>query len=188
MSKISLTYENKTYRLEVSGEMIKEFRSYEEALGEFEKRVSELDNSEEGKWLSMVDSLKGYDEEVSINNEFKSMEYKGVKYFLKTDKAFYMEDGDMIPLLGGFNFFKALVVLDKNNEIGDVKEFMIFLKRLSVKRVNYRLNELSLLVLGAMFNYGSAEFNFQSKKLNKGASIVDCTFGEFKEYILGIVK
>ena len=49
-------------------------------------------------------------------------------------------------------------------------------------------NELSLLVLSASFNYGSAEYNFQTGKINKGASIEDFTFDEFKNYVLQTIK
>lgn len=187
-SKIALIYENKTYRLDISGEMIKEFNNYEDALSAFEEKIKELDNSEEGKWQGMLVALKGFEEGIVINNEFKSLEFQGLKYFLKTDKVFYMNDGEMIPLSGGFSFFKAAVTLTKEGRVGTLESLILFLKEVMIKRINYRLNELSLLVLGAAFNYGSAEYNFQSSKLNKGASITDCTFEEFKNYVLGIIK
>ncbi|WP_297633329.1 hypothetical protein [uncultured Clostridium sp.] len=187
-NKIALIYENKTYRLDISGEMIQEFSKYEDALKAFEAKIKELDNSEEGKWQNMLVTLKNVEEKIIINNEFKSLEFEGLKYFLKTDKVFFMKNGEMIPLLGGFSFFKAAVVLTEEGRVGTLESLVLFLKELMTARINYRLNELSLLVLSAAFNYGSAEYNFQSEKLNKGASIVDSTFEEFKSYILGIIK
>ena len=188
-SKIALIYENKTFKLEVTGEMIKEFKNFEEAVKAYEEKIKEIDNSEEGKWNNLLSEVNRFKEDgLEVNNEFKSMEFKGLKYFLKTDKVFYMHNGEMIPLLGGFNFFKSTLVLLKDNKIGNLESFILFLKEVIISKVNYRLNELSLLVLSASFNYGSAEYNFQTGKLNKGASIEDFTFDEFKNYVLQTIK
>ena len=188
-SKIALIYENKTFKLEVAGEMIKEFKNFEEAVKAYEEKIKEIDNSEEGKWNNLLSEVNRFKEDgLEVNNEFKSMEFKGLKYFLKTDKVFYMHNGEMIPLLGGFNFFKSTLALLKDDKIGNLESFILFLKEVIISKVNYRLNELSLLVLSASFNYGSAEYNFQTGKLNKGASIEDFTFDEFKNYILQTIK
>ncbi|WP_317312207.1 hypothetical protein [Clostridium thermobutyricum] len=188
-SKIALIYENKTFKLEVTGEMIKEFKNFEEAVKAYEEKIKEIDNSEEGKWNNLLSEVNRFKEDgLEVNNEFKSMEFKGLKYFLKTDKVFYMYNGEMIPLLGGFNFFKSTLALLKDDKIGNLESFILFLKEVIISKVNYRLNELSLLVLSASFNYGSAEYNFQTGKLNKGASIEDFTFGEFKNYVLQTIK
>lgn len=188
-SKIALIYENKTFKLEVAGEMIKEFKNFEEAVKAYEEKIKEIDNSEEGKWNNLLSEVNRFKEDgLEVNNEFKSMEFKGLKYFLKTDKVFYMHNGEMIPLLGGFNFFKSTLALLKDDKIGNLESFILFLKEVIISKVNYRLNELSLLVLSASFNYGSAEYNFQTGKLNKGASIEDFTFDEFKNYVLQTIK
>lgn len=188
-SKIALIYENKTFKLEVTGEMIKEFKNFEEAVKAYEEKIKEIDNSEEGKWNNLLSEVNRFKEDgLEVNNEFKSMEFKGLKYFLKTDKVFYMQNGEMIPLLGGFNFFKSTLILLKDNKIGNLESFILFLKEVIISKVNYRLNELSLLVLSASFNYGSAEYNFQTGKINKGASIEDFTFDEFKNYVLQTIK
>lgn len=188
-SKIALIYENKTFKLEVTGEMIKEFKNFEESVKAYEEKIKEIDNSEEGKWNNLLSEVNRFKEDgLEVNNEFKSMEFKGLKYFLKTDKVFYMHNGEMIPLLGGFNFFKSTLALLKDDKIGNLESFILFLKEVIISKVNYRLNELSLLVLSASFNYGSAEYNFQTGKLNKGASIEDFTFGEFKNYVLQTIK
>ena len=38
------------------------------------------------------------------------------------------------------------------------------------------------------FNYGSVEYNFATKKINKGTSNEKGSFEEFKDYVLSIIK
>lgn len=188
-NKIALIYENKTFKLEATGEMIKEFKKFEEAVKAYEEKIKEIDNSEVGKWMNLLNEVNRFEDDgLEVNNQFKSMEFNGLKYFLKTDKVFYMYNGEMIPLLGGFNFFKSTLSLLKDGKIGELENFILFLKEVIINKINYRLNEISLLVLSASFNYGSAEYNFQTGKLNKGASIEDFTFEEFKSYVLQTIK
>lgn len=187
--KVELVYENNEYSVAVNGSIIEKNIGFEKALEKFKSVIENNKSSEAKAWADIVEKFEALNNNVlEINNEFRTMTFGNLKYFYNMGKVFYMGEGQMIPLIGGYNLFKFVlfVVHDLGSEI--TSEFISFCKELMFKDVNYRITDSSIVISSASFNYGYAEYNFTSKKINKGASIVEASFNEFKDYVFSIIK
>ena len=187
--KVELVYENNEYSVAVNGSIIEKNIGFEKALEKFKSVIENNKSSEAKAWADIVEKFEALNNSnLEINNEFRTMTFGNLKYFYNMGKVFYMGEGQMIPLIGGYNLFKFVlfVVCDLGNEI--TSEFISFCKEIMFKDVNYRITDSSIILSSASFNYGYAEYNFTSKKINKGASIVEASFNEFKDYVFSIIK
>lgn len=188
-SKVELIFENNEYRVEVNGSLVNKDKDLEKAFEQFKSVISNNKSAEAKAWDDIVEKFENLNnKELEINNEYRTMSYGNMKYFYNMGKVFYMGNGQMIPLIGGYGLFKFALNVVSNGELDKVNDFVEFCKEVMLCNVNYRVTDSSIIVSSASFNYGSCEYNFNSNKINKGASISNGSFEEFKTYVLNIIK
>ena len=188
-SKVELVYENNEYVVKVNNSIINKGNDLEKAYEQFKTVISNNKSSEARAWDDIVEKFTGLNnKDLEINNEYRTMTYGNMKYFYNMGKVFYMANGQMVPLIGGYGLFKSTLHEVCKGDLEKANEFIEFCKDVMLTDVNYRVTDSSIIVSSASFNYGSAEYNFSSGKINKGASITKGTFEEFKTYVLDIIR
>ena len=111
-----------------------------------------------------------------------------MKYFYNTDKVFYIDEGSMISLGGGFALFSFIIGKIKDGELKSEESFLELCKVSMINKGIFSTNEDKVMIASPKFNYGSVEYNFATKKINKGTSNEKGSFEEFKDYVLSIIK
>lgn len=188
-SKVELIYENNEYIVTVNGSVVNKGNDLEKAYDQFKSVISNNKTAEARAWDDIVEKFEDLDiKDLEINNEFRTMAYGNMKYFYNMGRVFYMANGQMVPLIGGYGLFKFTLHEVCNGDLEKANEFIEFCKDVMLTDVNYRVTDSSIIVSSASFNYGSAEYNFLSGKINKGASIAKGSFQDFKTYVLDIIK
>ena len=187
--KVELVYENNEYSVAINGSIIEKNIGFEKALEKFKSVIDNNKSSEAKAWADIVEKFETLNNSnLEINNEFRTMAFQDIKYFYNMGKTFYMGEGQMVPLIGGYNLFKFILFVVSNQGLDITNKFNKFCKKLMFEDVNYRITDSSIIISSASFNYGSAEYNFLSKKINKGASIIEGSFDEFEDYVFSIIK
>ncbi|NKF08628.1 hypothetical protein J1C67_12740 [Clostridium gasigenes] len=189
-NKIALTYENGEFNLTLNESIIKTGTDFDNAVYQFKQIIATTSSTSETKsWESIEKSILEYkDNGLEINNDYKTITFGPMKYFYTTGKVFYLSKGEMIGLRGGFDFFHFILTVASNGNIETCVSFIELCKEVVGSSGIYRITDSSITILSPRLNYGSAEYNFNSQKINKGASITQGTFEEFKSYILDIFK
>ena len=188
-SKVGLIYENNEYIVSVNGSVVNKDKDLDKAFEQFKKVINNNKTSEAKAWEDIVNKFEALgNENLEINNEFRTMTYGNMKYFYNMGKVFYMANGQMIPLIGGYSLFKFNLSVASEGSLDKANEFTDFCKEVVLSDISYRVTDSSIIVSSASFNYGSAEYNFMSEKINKGASIIKGSFKDFKEYVASIIK
>ncbi len=188
-SKVELVFENNEYVVKVNNSIINKGNDLEKAYEQFKSVISNNKSAEAKAWDDIVEKFQGLDNKnLEINNEYRTMTYGNMKYFYNMGKVFYMSNGQMVPLIGGYGLFKFTLNEVSKGDLEKANEFIEFCKDVMLTDVNYRVTDSSIIVSSASFNYGSAEYNFSSGKINKGASITKGTFEDFKTYVLDIIR
>ncbi|GAA0085553.1 hypothetical protein UT300007_19920 [Clostridium sp. CTA-7] len=188
-NRVELIYENNEYSVSVNGSVVNKDKDLENAFSQFKRIISNNKSAEAKAWDDIVEKFQGLNNEsLDINYEFRTMSFGDMKYFYNMGKVFYMANGTMIPLIGGYELFKFTMRVVSGGDVQKANAFIEFCRDVMMSKVNYRVTESSIIVSSASFNYGSAEYNFNSGKINKGASIQNGSFEEFKSYVLNIIK
>lgn len=188
-SKVELIYENNEYIVAVNGSVVNKDKDLDKAFEQFKNVINNNKTSEAKAWEDIVNKFEALENSsLEINKEFRTMTYGNMKYFYNMGKVFYMANGQMIPLIGGYSLFKFNLSVASEGNLEKANEFTEFCKVVTLSDISYRVTDSSIIVSSASFNYGSAEYNFMSEKINKGASIIKGSFRDFKEYVLSIIK
>lgn len=188
-NKVSITFENNEFNILINENIVSSEKHMETAIEKFKDIIKKNLAINSDSWENReAIALEFNDKRVEINSDYKSISFDNLKYFYNSNKCFYMENGKMIPLIGGFYIFTFIVRLVVSKEYEDYKDIVNFCDELAKYNVTYRTNEEVFTVASAAFNYGSAEYNFASGKIHKGASVVKGSFNEYKEYVLSIIK
>lgn len=188
-SKVELIYENNEYSVAVNGSIVNKDKDLENAFAQFKSIINNNKSAEAKAWDEIAEKFQALNNRnLDINYEFRTMSYGNMKYFYNMSKVFYISNGEMVPLIGGYELFKFTLNVLGNEDIDKANDFIEFCKNIVMSKINYRVIDTSIIVSSASFNYGSAEYNFNSKKINKGASILTGSFEEFKNYVLSIIK
>ncbi|AOR22827.1 hypothetical protein [Clostridium taeniosporum] len=188
-NKITLTYEEGKINIHINEKLVIEEKDLEKSFNRFKQIIRDNEVKKSVTWESILENIKRINNDnLEINNEYKTLTFGVMKYFYNTGKVFYTKDSKMTPLMGGADLFYFVVEMSTNGQIDNYEDFLEFCKEILESKSSYRVRESSLFVSNPGFNYGSAEYNFSSKKINKGASIKNCTFDEFKCYVLDIIK
>ncbi len=189
MNKIALTYENGEFSLCINDKVVNLDKDMDNSIEKFKQTVKNNSTPQLRSWEFMESKLKDLkDDRLEINNQFRTLTFGVMKYFHNMGRVFYMEDGDMTALIGGYNLFYFIVTKTLEGEIRDYKEVLALCKTLVDSKTNYGITDAGILVTSPAFNYGSVEYNFSRGKIYKGASIEEGSFKEFKEYVLGIIR
>ena len=188
-NKVTLTFENGEFSVFINENLIDKNRDLDESFEKFKQVIRDNVAIKTNSWESIEEKVKRFrNEEIEINTEHKNLNFRLMKYFYSTDKIFYMKNGTMTPLMGGYSLFDFILTLISNNLIDNYEDLLGFCKVVLENKIMYRTTETSISVSSPKFNYGSAEYNFTSKKISKGASIINGTFDEFKDYVFDIIK
>lgn len=188
-NKVTLTFENGEFNVYINENLIDKNRDLDESVEKFKQVIKDNVTVKVNSWGSIEEKVKRFNnQEIEINTEYKNLNFRSMKYFYSTDKTFYMKNGTMTPLLGGYSLFDFILTLISDNLIDNYEELLEFFKVILENKIMYRTTETSIVVSSPKFNYGSAEYNFANKKISKGASIVNGTFDQFKDYVSDIIK
>lgn len=186
--KISLVYEKGEYILLVNNTVINKDKDFEKSVDRFHKVINDNKSMNTRSWESILDGLKElYDEKIEINNEYKALSFQSMKYFYNTGKVFYMGNGQMTELSGSYNLFYYGLKMILKGKAKSCEELLEFLAKVLENKAVYTINDMAIRVSSPKFNYGFAEYDYISNKIDKGTSIENGGFEEFKEYVLNIV-
>ncbi|MGL4570603.1 MAG: hypothetical protein ACRCVJ_06035 [Clostridium sp.] len=188
-NKVTLTYENGEYTVSINDKLISVNKHMENAVERFTQVISDNAIIQGTSFESMLKDLESIsDERLVIDREYKTLTFENLKFFYSTGKVFNMENGKMQALIGGYNLFFFIVNMVKSGYIENYLEVLDFCREVLEEKVPYRTSETSLIIADPGFNYGSAEYNFVSGKINKGATIEKASFNTFREYVLNTIK
>lgn len=188
-NKVELVFENGEFNISINGNLIDKSKDLNESFEKFKQVIKDNVTVQVNSWDSIEEKvLRFKNEKVDINKEYKNLTFGSMKYFYSTDKIFYMKNGTMTPLLGGYSLFDFILTLVSDNLINNYEDLLELCKFILENKITYRTTESSIAVSSPKFNYGSAEYNFTSKKISKGASIINGTFDDFKSYIFEIIS
>lgn len=183
--KITLVYENGEYTVSINDKLISINKHMDNAIERFTQVITDNEIIKATPWEDMMKDLEGIKgSRLEINSEYQTLTFENMKYFYRTGKVFNMKNGQMQQLLGGYHLFSFVVRMVEGGYIKDYLEILDFCKEVLEYKVTYRTSETSITVASPAFNYGSAEYNFVSGKINKGATIEKASFNTYKEYVL----
>lgn len=186
MENITLVFENGEYKVLLNGNKLSVSKDMELSIDNFKNAIKENAAKIEGTWenyLGRVDKSL-----VNINEEYQTMEIENLKFFYKTGKVFFMENGSMVQLTGGFSFFNGVIDMLKVGNIKNISDILELCKNILEGRAIYRVSENNISISSAAFNYGTCEYDFLKGRINKGASIEDGSFEDFKRYVYSIIR
>ena len=188
-NKVGLIYEDGKYTVTINGSAVDTQNDFEKSLEKFKQVIKNNANASEKSWLFIEDSIRNFGSEyVEINSEFKTISIGQLKYFYNTGKTFYISENNMTPLVGGYELVKFIAKTPELQNKETIESLLELCKIVVENKANYRTTEESLIIFSAALNYGLVEYNFNTKKLNKGVAIENGTFEEFKKYVLSIIK
>lgn len=186
--KVELIYENDEYKIVSGGEVVATYKDVDDAIIQFKQSVAKSKVPDLNSWGTIEKELEKYKEfGLEINSEYKNMTFGELKYFNPTGKVFSFVNGEMMPLMGGYQFFKFIISLAAECGMESYREVLDLCKIVVNKNAIYRIKDTSIVVSSPRFNYGACEYNFNSRKIHKGASVTEGDFAEFKEYIASIL-
>lgn len=188
-NKITLTYENGKFIVSLNENIIYTDKEMEGAMLKFNSVVKNNAIQQNDSWQAIEKSIKNFDmSDIKLNSQFKTVSYGKMKYFYNTDKVFYIDEGSMISLGGGFALFSFIIGKIKDGELKSEESFLELCKVSMINKGIFSTNEDKVMIASPKFNYGSVEYNFATKKINKGTSNEKGSFEEFKDYVLSIIK
>lgn len=189
-NKVALIYQNGEYNVTLNDSVIGTDKDFDNAVYQFKQTIANTSATAETKsWEVIKERVLAYENTgVEINNDYKTITFGAMKYFYTSGKVFYIANGQMIALKGGFDFFHFILTVVAKGNADASASFIELCKQVVESNASYRITDSSISVFSPSFNYGSAEYNFNNQKINKGASVVEGTFEEFKDYILGLLK
>lgn len=182
---VTLVFENNEYVIKLNEKVLNKEQDMERAIEAFKQEVRNNAIFNAYSWENVEAKVKGLElEQVDINSEYKAMSLGNMKYFNHTGKVFYMGDGKMIQLIGGFDFFYAVLEIVKEGQLKDSEMLVSLCGAIIEKSANYSLSEDGLSVTSAAFSYGAVAYNFSNGKMNKGTSSEKCSFDTFVNFVL----
>lgn len=188
-NKITLTYENGEFAVSINESIIYTDKEMENALLKFNAVVKNNAIQQSNPWDAIEDTVKLYNiEGVEINSQFKTITFGKMKYFYNTDKVFYIDNSSMISLGGGYSLFDFILKKLNSNELENEESFLELCKVSMINKAIFRAYEDVVMISSPKFSYGTVDYNFATKKINRGTSSEKGSFEEFKNYVLDILK
>ncbi len=185
MSKILLVYENGEFNIKMNEVVIKKEAELEVAVEVFKQTVKNNGMKQGLSWESIVTSLVET-AGVEVNNDYKTVTFGNLKYFYNTGQVFYIYNGQMKTLVGGFHVFKHIIEIINNGQ--DEQELVELCIYIQEHHATFSLGEEKLYIAYGAFNYGSVVYDFRGGKIDKGTNSEKASFENFKSYVLDIVK
>lgn len=188
-NKITLTYENGEFSVYINESIIYSDKEMENALLKFNAVVKNNAIEQSNPWEAIEGTIKSYNiEGIEINSQFKTVSFGKMKYFYNTDKVFYIDNSSMISLGGGYSLFNFVLSKLASGELENEEGFLVLCKTSMLNKAIFKAYEDIIMISSPKFNYGTVEYNFNTKKINKGTSNEKGSFEEFKNYVLDILK
>lgn len=187
-NKIALIYDGSNYRIVVNEKAIATVEKTEEAYECFEKTIHNNKSTVATDWETMRGQIEqlGIDE-VEIFDAYHAIQYKTVKYFHHTGKLFYMNQGDMFPLMGDYRLLLFILERVAKKQLDESEGFIEICAKATGEGIVYHLKEETFSLCSAIFNYGNVTYNFRTQEIHKGTHTESGTFKMFKDYILAII-
>lgn len=188
-NKVTLSFEDGKYKVCIDETVVNEDDNIDESFKRFKQIITNNSIKKSSAWEDIEESLNGINlKELQINSDYKTATFGIMKYFYNTSKVFYMTNEELVPLIGGYEFFCFIVNLISKGELNNYENLLELCKFIITSKANYRTSGSTIFVSSAKFSYGSVEYNFSTKKINKGTSLENGDFDEFKSYILSIIN
>ena len=183
-NKVVLKYEDNVFKVDINDKTVASGKDMDKIIEKF-KQVFK-DNSAAGavtSWENIFDRVKKFDfTELEINEEYKTIAYKNIKYFYSSNNIFYVTPSDMTPLNGGYELFEFMLRVIREG-FKEYEKILMFCKKMIENHVNYRTSDSTIVVSSPGFSYGYLEYNFNNHKISKGIAIENGTFDEFVNYV-----
>lgn len=187
-NKVSLVFEEGKYKVYINESVVSVDEDIDNSFIKFKQTIKNNSINNSTIWESIEQELQELNyKSIEINSNYKTATLGSMKYFHNTGKVFYINGGEMLQLLGGYELFFFVSNLIIKGEISNCEEILDLFKAITESKAKYRVSESTIFVSSAKFSYGSVEYNFSSKKINKGTTLEKNTFSEFKSYVLNIL-
>lgn len=186
-NKIALVYSNGEYTVNINGTLMHKGNDAEEMFEKFQNVIKNNSIRETTSWEYIKDRINELNlREVKINEDYKTIEFQGVKYFHNINKLYNIAGDSMVELAGAYNLLYFILEMNKAGYLRDSQDLVDICMVAMDNKANYRYYDTNFIITSAMFNYGVAEYNFATGKIHKGVSIEKSTFEEFKKYVFGV--
>lgn len=183
-NKVVLMYENHLFKIYINDKVVAAGTNIDSIVEKFKQVFKDnTPSSNIASWESILERVKKFkNKDIEINNDFRTISYKKMKYFYASNKLFYMSDNTMTPLLGAYDLFDFIMQLIENN-FKEYEKILMFCKSMMENEIIYRIFDSNIVVSSPGFNYGFIEYNFITSKISKGTAIIHGTFDDFAAYV-----
>lgn len=183
-NKVVLMYENHLFKIYINDKVVAAGTNIDSIVEKFKQVFKDnTPSSNIASWESILERVKKFkNKDIEINNDFRTISYKKMKYFYASNKLFYMSDNTMTPLLGAYELFDFIMQLIENN-FKEYEKILMFCKSMMENEIIYRIFDSNIVVSSPGFNYGFIEYNFITSKISKGTAIIHGTFDDFAAYV-----
>lgn len=187
--KITLTYENGQFDISINNKSVNQETDIEVAFETFKQVIKNNAGHPNGSWEAVEELVKtAGDPRFEINSDYKTVQIGSMKYFYNTGKVFYMGQGKMVALTGGYDFFEFILKLVASGLVEEPESLLYLCMHIVESSATYGLSESELSVASAAFSYGNVSYNFATGKMNKGTSSEKVDFEKFKAFVVDIIK
>ena len=184
-NKVALVFENNEYLIKLNETILNKEQDIDRAFEMFKQEIKNNSAFHTQSWEAIVSKVERLGiGQVDVNDAYKTMSLGNMKYFNHTGKVFYMGNGKMIQLVGGFDFFYAVLQMIHEKQLEESETLVSLCGEIIEKDANYSLSEDGLAVTSAVFSYGTVGYNFANGKMNKGTSSEKCSFDTFVSFVL----
>lgn len=187
MSKILLAYEDGEFNIKVNDTIIKTEKELDVAVEVFKQTVKNNGVKQVVTWEEIVAHLAAA-EGVEINDDYKTVTFRSLRYFYNTGQVFYIHKGQMKNLVGGFDVFKHIIEIINGGAAENEEALITLCIYVSEHHATYSIGEQTFYIAYGAFSYGSVGYDFKTNKIDKGTKKEKATFDEFKAYVLSVIK
>ena len=183
-NKVVLIYENNLFKVYINDKVVAAGTNMEAIVGKFKQIFKDYTPAVSNvSWESIFERVSRFNNsEIELNNDYRTISYKNMKYFYASNKMFYVCNGTMTPLLGAYELFDFIMELINNN-FEDYEKVLKFCKDMMENEIIYRIFDSNIVVSSPGFNYGFIEYNFATNKISKGTAIIQGTFDDFVSFV-----
>lgn len=183
-NKVVLTYENNLFKVYMNDKVVAAGTNMDSVVEKFKQIFKDnTPSSNNVSWESILKRAERFKkEDIEINNDFRTISYKNMKYFYGSNKMFYICNNTITPLLGAYDLFDFIMEL-YNDGFSECEKILMFCKDMVENEIIYRVFDSNIVVSSPGFNYGFIEYNFATNKISKGTAIIHGTFDDFTSYV-----
>lgn len=182
-NKIALVYEEGSFSICLNDTVIQTENDIESAIQYFKKVIKNNGGQQDNGWneiKAVVESAACDD--IEMNEAYKTVTLGNMKYFHNTGNLVYIEEGKMVPLMGGFRFVAFILERMEKEQLKDYKKLLELCIKVVEEKATYRVAENAFIIASPVFDYGFVEYHFHNGQINKGSSSEQGNFESFCEY------